>query len=1023
MKFVALVSGGKDSYYAIQQAIEVGHELVACLHMARPNRKTTTRTTTITSTTDKPAQQDNEEEEEEESYMYQSAASEVVRMQVEQCLQVPYYEYTRQGKSQQTSLIYQQQSQDQSQQQSQQEHDEVEDLYHALQWVLDSYSENTKTKNNIEAVCSGAILSTYQRVRIEYVVCHQLKLHSLAYLWRATSQDMLLHHMLQSGLDAILVRTAAPPGLLPHRHLNQRLSILAGQPQQRRGNGTNLHDRGDDDEYELSHDSSSSYFAQLYHRYQFHMCGEGGEYETLCIDSPLFHQRLIVDQVHVELDDTNDDTVGNLRILNCHVQDKSGTTTTTTTTTGASSSTPLPPARPPPFNTQTAAVVVVDPRPQQEQLPLRRPPPPPNVLFLPRIKRGRGGLWHVSEITSSSTHRDSDKVNDDDTEAELAVQEALEIFATLAQVLEQQGCTAQDVVMVHLYLSQMSHFVRINHHYQSFFGRFLPPSRSCIAMTSNTCSTSKFLEGGHRVMLDCLVQSNSGQAMRRMDQSGLSSTSRKEQEQPQQPPPQRRQVLHVQSRSFWAPVCVGPYSQANTLWKALHYLAGQIGLHPPTMTLVQDDKNDNAKANQQHWIRQLPQTWTNLAQVVDALDQGSLKDNLLSCLIYIPKKIWDGRHGHGEYDGEDHGEATVLSTLQESCRASLERNGGVIPGFVDKGKVVLAAKSNTLFGGYEDEETMREMQAQQQQRQEQQHNNKTMQQSTWTTAPPQDPQPMIPHILVVSIAELPVGADIEVEIVAATQTAAKCLHRTIHPATSMVCSTENLGTTTAAATIDGNKSVWRWDTGQDDHDDDDQGYTMPTTNTSSTPSTDDKVAWRFSSNLCTLGRGCAGYAIVNVSLPLSTPPCVIAANVDQVLDVMIQVLEQSLLNELSLEQVLHIRLYYLVGSSPDRLRSALTVALTRRSAQLPAVSLIPVFAMQLLAINNNGDNNNNNNMQPSNNGDERSAGYDGGDDREDDKKTTYRNNETDKTKTILAMQVTLVEPTNLETELWIRSDR
>jgi diphthine-ammonia ligase len=44
-------------------------------------------------------------------------------------------------------------------------------------------------------------------------------------------------------------------------------------------------------------------------------------------------------------------------------------------------------------------------------------------------------------------------------------------------------------------------------------------------------------------------------------------------------------VLHVQSISRWAPACIGPYSQAYTA-DSITYLAGQIGLDPPTMTLV-----------------------------------------------------------------------------------------------------------------------------------------------------------------------------------------------------------------------------------------------------------------------------------------------------------------------------------------------------------------------------------------------------------------------------------------------------
>ena len=54
MKFLALVSGGKDSIYSIQECVRNGHELVACIHLGAPVSV------------------------EEESFMYQTAASEVL---------------------------------------------------------------------------------------------------------------------------------------------------------------------------------------------------------------------------------------------------------------------------------------------------------------------------------------------------------------------------------------------------------------------------------------------------------------------------------------------------------------------------------------------------------------------------------------------------------------------------------------------------------------------------------------------------------------------------------------------------------------------------------------------------------------------------------------------------------------------------------------------------------------------------------------------------------------------------------
>jgi diphthine-ammonia ligase len=58
----------------------------------------------------------------------------------------------------------------------------------------------------LTAVSTGAILSTYQRLRIEHV-CSRLGLVSLAYLWQA-QQLPLLEQMQACGMDVVLVKVA-----------------------------------------------------------------------------------------------------------------------------------------------------------------------------------------------------------------------------------------------------------------------------------------------------------------------------------------------------------------------------------------------------------------------------------------------------------------------------------------------------------------------------------------------------------------------------------------------------------------------------------------------------------------------------------------------------------------------------------------------------------------------------------------------------------------------------------------------
>ena len=60
---------------------------------------------------------------------------------------------------------------------------------------------------DLQAVSSGAIMSNYQRTRIEHV-CFRLGLVSLSYLWER-NQRQLLREMVESGMNAILVKTAA----------------------------------------------------------------------------------------------------------------------------------------------------------------------------------------------------------------------------------------------------------------------------------------------------------------------------------------------------------------------------------------------------------------------------------------------------------------------------------------------------------------------------------------------------------------------------------------------------------------------------------------------------------------------------------------------------------------------------------------------------------------------------------------------------------------------------------------------
>jgi diphthine-ammonia ligase len=70
------------------------------------------------------------------------------------------------------------------------EGDEVEDLERLLRAVQEKYPD-------VRAVCSGAIASNYQRLRVENV-CSRLGLISLAYLWKQDQAHLLQQMVMNS---------------------------------------------------------------------------------------------------------------------------------------------------------------------------------------------------------------------------------------------------------------------------------------------------------------------------------------------------------------------------------------------------------------------------------------------------------------------------------------------------------------------------------------------------------------------------------------------------------------------------------------------------------------------------------------------------------------------------------------------------------------------------------------------------------------------------------------------------------
>lgn len=127
----------------------------------------------------------NNSPQEIDSFMYQSVGNEGIKL-IAESMRVPLYQNAIKGGSCCTNLFYEKRLED-----------EVEDLFDLILEVIKDYPD-------LEAISSGAILSDYQRIRVENVAS-RLGIRSLSYLWRR-EQHELLEDMINASVDAILIK-------------------------------------------------------------------------------------------------------------------------------------------------------------------------------------------------------------------------------------------------------------------------------------------------------------------------------------------------------------------------------------------------------------------------------------------------------------------------------------------------------------------------------------------------------------------------------------------------------------------------------------------------------------------------------------------------------------------------------------------------------------------------------------------------------------------------------------------------
>jgi diphthine-ammonia ligase len=269
MRFVALVSGGKDSTFAVAEAIAQGHELVGLAHLSSFSLSGCLSGDEL----DMSALSVPGASVERDSWMYQSVGSEIVPLLALAFDKPLFWVEPASGD----------------------DFNALEDQYlksfgasaftnasgHVDRDIVRLWRLLRSTKQRLgsmatQALVSGAILSNYQRSRIE-IVCRALGWVSISPLWQRDQSTLLSTMGGSSGIDARLIRNASIG--LNSSHL--MMALCPKKPDNQ-------------DSKDFGSSTLGSLLKKLSSQYGVNECGEGGEYESFSIDADVFPHLKIV---------------------------------------------------------------------------------------------------------------------------------------------------------------------------------------------------------------------------------------------------------------------------------------------------------------------------------------------------------------------------------------------------------------------------------------------------------------------------------------------------------------------------------------------------------------------------------------------------------------------------------------------------------------------------------------------------------------------------------------------------------
>ncbi|KAL5082992.1 hypothetical protein Trisim1_002292 [Trichoderma cf. simile WF8] len=593
LNVIALISGGKDSFFNLVHCIRHGHRIVALANLfpavdganeavedvqfIDPEQQTST------STEDGSAQ-----EEDLNSFMYQTVGHEVIPLYAA-ATGIPLYRQPIRGGAQHHERDYDYSS-------GEQKADETESMLLLLKAIKARHPE-------ANALCSGAILSTYQRTRVESVAL-RLGLTPLAYLWKypvlpspeneVADDAQLLRDMAVAGLDARIIKVASAG--LDESHLWERVSSAEGV-----------------------HRVKSA--LRKFGAPQGAALGEGGEFETLALNGPawLFKKRISVPEERRRVVNEGGGSIW-LMLRGAQLQEKH---TNIDDDASLESSVRIPELFDAKFHTILDTVMSANLAEDSEK--------EVSGALTPRIL-GKDFSTILEEDDDFLRFSVPAKSSADCISIEAEMQS---IVGQIDGLLSSSSLDAAQIINTTIILRHMADFPKINTEYGRLFTRPNPPSRV-------TISCGHLLPSGYNVMVFLTVP-----------KSGVNS---------------QRNGLHVQSRSYWAPANIGPYSQAIDVALTAKaedsslrgiYIAGQIPLIPSSMVLPPPSNVSHdmqiVLSLQHLWrigLEMKVQLWTSaVAYFARSSSPDEMKRNAQAAGL-----AWKLAHGSPEDDEDDENE-------------------------------------------------------------------------------------------------------------------------------------------------------------------------------------------------------------------------------------------------------------------------------------------------------------------------------------------------------------------------------